>query len=305
MRHSRLMGSIAVVLSTLAMVGCSNATGNKNGSLSLKLTDAAGDFKKAVVTIDQIYLQSSEGSGKLVLRDADVTVDLLTLANATSDLVSETVIPAGRYTQLHFVISGGYIEVENADGSSSIYASSPTYSGLPAGSTVTGSLQMPSFALTGIKVNLPGGVVEIGGGQKILLVDFDVSRSFGKQAGQSSQWVMTPVLNATDFVVSASLAVSLSKASNVTLPSGVTVGGFKAVLANSAGSRKELSLADSNGDGTFDGTFSFVAPGDYTIDFKAPSGVSTFTTDPTRPSAVTLSSGQAASRAFVLTAANP
>jgi hypothetical protein len=215
--------------------------------------------------------------------------------------VSDAVLPAGSYTQLRFVVSGGYIEVENEDGSTSIFASSPDYEGLPESATVEGDLQMPSFAQSGIKVNLPGGAVEIAGDQKVLLVDFDVSQSFGHQAGQSGKWVMQPVLKATEFVTSATLAVSVSLDDGVTMPEGVGLADFKVVLEDGEGSREELELTDANDDGVFDGTFSFVAPRDYTLGLEAPEGI-TFTTVESRPMAVTIASGQSASASFLITA---
>ena len=141
-----------VAMIALAGAACSDSTAGGSGKVSVLLTDAPGDLVKAVVTIDQVYLQpgADEDAQRVVLRDDDVTVDLLTLANETASLVSETVVPAGTYQQLRFVISGGYIEVENADGSTSIYATSPTYAGLPVGETVDGELRMPSFAKSGL-----------------------------------------------------------------------------------------------------------------------------------------------------------
>lgn len=294
-----LLGSLL-----LGAAGC-DSTSPESGSVSIKLTDAPGDFVKAVVTIDQIYLQAGENADgdRVVLRDEDVTVDLLTLANATADLVSDAQVPGGTYSQLRFVITGAYIEVEDATGGTSIYASSPTYPGLPAGSPVDGTLTMPSFAQTGIKVNLPGGAVELEGETKVLLVDFDVSRSFGQQAGTSGMWVMSPVLDASEFVAAGSIAVSVSKSSSVTLPEGTTVDQFKAVLKTSEGSEEELALTDGDNNGTFTGTFLHVAPGSYTLDLVKPEAVTSFTTDVTRPVSLTVGSGQALSHAFVITAA--
>ena len=66
------------------------------------------------MTIDEIYLQGSDG--RTVLRDRDTTVNLLTLANDAATLVDEAIVPAGSYEQLRFVISGAYIEVEGDGG---------------------------------------------------------------------------------------------------------------------------------------------------------------------------------------------
>jgi hypothetical protein len=307
-RRARLVPRLAAMLAFASLAACGDSTPASNGRISLLLTDAPGDFVKAVVTIDRIYLQGAGEDGRVVLREDDVTTDLLTLANSTAELVQDAVVPAGRYSELRFVISGGYIEVENADGSTSIYASSPDYAGLPAGAQVAGALQMPSYAQSGVKVKLPGDAVTIDEEQKVLLVDFDVSRSYGRQAGGSGMWVMTPVLEATRFAASASLVASLSKDAALALPSinhvPVTLGGFQAVLRTAAGGEETLALTDANGDGTFEAQFRYLAPGTFTLDFVAPSDSVSFTTDPARPATVTVGSGEAATRAFTLTSAS-
>src|SRR6185437_2203526 len=139
------------VLGTIA--ACSDSTASGSSKVSVLLTDAPGDVKAAVVTMSEIDLQGSGGTH--VLMSTPVTTDLLTLAQSTAQLVNGAVVPAGNYEQLRFVITGGYIEVDNGDGTTSIYASSPTSSGLPSGAQVAGTLQMPSLAQSGIKVNLP------------------------------------------------------------------------------------------------------------------------------------------------------
>lgn len=173
---------------------CSDASGPAGGNarFSVYLTDAPGDVVTAMVTIDEVYLAGGD-QGKIVLRDEDETVDLLTLVDSQSVLVDSVTVAAGSYSGLHFVISGGYIEVENADGTTSIYASSPDYEGLPEGAEVAGDLQMPSFATSGLKVQFNGGL-EVGEEGDAVLVDFDVKQSFGRQAGKSGKWVMSPVL---------------------------------------------------------------------------------------------------------------
>lgn len=182
---------------SVGLASCDSPTDLGSGTLNLFLTDAPGDVLSAVVTIDRIYLQPDSGSdaGRIILREADVTTDLLTLVDSTHALIEGVEIPEGRYGQLRFVISGAYIVVEGEAGETEIYASSPSYHALPADAVVTGSLQMPSFAQSGLKVNLPGDAIVVADdGVVTLVVDFDVSQSFGKLAGGSGQWVMTPVL---------------------------------------------------------------------------------------------------------------
>ena len=299
----RTLRSLLLPLAIGALSACSDPTGVGPGKISILLTDAPGDVRAAVVTISEIYLQGSE---RVVLRDDPVTVDLLRLADTTALLVDEATVPAGSYSQLRFVITGAYIEVENADGTTSVYASSPSYAGLPASVESDGHLQMPSFEQSGLKINLPGGEIRIAGDQRILLVDFDVSQSFGHIAGASGQWVMHPVVHATDFVATGTFTATLRPGQTVTLPSvggqQLTLGAFKAVLTNSGGSKEERELTDANSDGVYGAVFRFLIPGSYSLDFTAPDTL-VFATTPARPYGVQVGSGQTVTADFTLTSA--
>jgi hypothetical protein len=310
-RVARRAAAATLAVLALATVSCGGDSpmGTGPGKMTVLLTDAPGDFVKAVVTISSIYVQPGDGqNGRVELLSTPVTTDLLTLANSTSELVKDATLPAGSYSQLRFVITGGYVEVDDGDGTTSIYASSPDYEGLPAGAQVAGSLQMPSYAQSGLKVNLPGGGVSVAGDQKIVLVDFDVSRSFGQAAGSSGQWVMSPVLVATDFSTTSTLHVTLSRADGVVLPSinntPLTLGDFKAVLSNTGGTTEEITLTDPDADGVYDGDFNYVAPGAWSLDFTPPSDSVSFTTSPAHPIALTIGSGGTVSQAVQLTAAS-
>jgi len=289
-------------LTLLALAGCG---GPDTGKITLMLTDAPGDFKAAVVTITEINLVGSHGV--TTLSNTKVTTNLLTLSNQVSTLVKDAVVSSGKYTELRFVISGGYIEVANIGGGSTIFASSPTYEGLPPGATVGGTLQMPSFGTSGLKVDLPGGNVTVGTDSKVLLVDFDVQQSFGHDAGSSGSWVMHPVITATDFELSGNLNVTLKLGPGVTLPSALTLGSFDAVLINSGGSAKSLQLtATTSGSSTFGATFKYLIPGAYSVSFALdPSVVGTvsISTSPSVPAPVTVSSGAATQADFTITSA--
>ncbi|HEY0093008.1 MAG TPA: DUF4382 domain-containing protein [Archangium sp.] len=287
-------------------------TGCGGGGVTIKITDAPGDYKAAYVTISQVYLQG-EG-GKLVLRDTPVTTNLVTLANSTADIVKDAVVPEGTYGELRFVISGAYIEVEQADGSSRIYATSNDYEALPAGAQVAGNLQMPSFASSGLKVKFDGKV-EVTGEQQVILVDFDVSQSFGHQAGGSGQWVMKPVIKGAFIEFTGSVNVTLAKGEGVTLPTvngeATTLGSFKATLkptvsdadGASPAAAEEYALTDADGNGVFEASFKFLVPGTYVLSIVAPEGVNA-TTNPASPVTVTIASGKDQTQAFTLTAAS-
>lgn len=281
------------------LVGLLTACGGQStGFVSVKLTDApANNITAAVVTISEIDLVGSDGT--TVLSKTEVATDLLKLANTTATLVDNAMVPSGTYSQLRFVITGACIQVAQSGGGSIIYAS-PGYQ-CPLGQ-VGGTLQMPSYGESGLKVDLLGGVT-VSTDSKVLLVDFDVSQSFGQVAGSSGMWVMHPVMTATLFELSGTVNVTLALGPDVTLPGTTTLGQFDAVLTNSGGTAKTLLLTNPGGGSTYSASFLFLMPGTYTFTFTAPS--ISFTTIPAVPMTLTVSSGQATTEAFVLTSALP
>ena len=281
----------------LPVAACHDSATENNGQprVTVRLTDAAGDIKAAVVTISEVNLQGS--NGKVVLRSDPITTNLVTLANSTATIVDAAVVPSGTYSELRFVITGGYVEVDNGDGTSSIYASSPTYSGLPPGAVVTGNLQMPSLGQSGLKVEFPSTELSITSDQD-LLVDFNVSQSFGHVAGNSGNWVMHPVIKGAQFSVGATIVASLKLNTGVTLPalpSGpVSLSAFKATLNG-----ETVSFTDPDGDGTFTATFRFLLPGTYTLSVQVPTGLA-ITTNLSLPVDVTVAAGETATKAVVI-----
>ncbi len=289
----------------LPLAACGESNGpNGDGRISLLLTDAPGDVKAAVVTIDQIYLQGEDG--RVVLRDEPVTTDLLTLANDTHLLVDDAPVPAGRYGQLRFVVSGGYVEVEDDAGGSRFFATSPDYAGLPVGVVPDGELRMPSYDASGFKVSMPGDLLDVDGTQRILLVDFDVQQSFGQEAGQSGAWVMRPVVTATDVTFAAAITAEVRLGDGVTLPQvggqDVTLAQASVTLEDGAGGSETLPLEDLDGDGIFTASWRFLFPGDYQVSFVEPTGLN-LTTDPVFPVPVTVAEGADEMVAAVVTAA--
>ena len=188
----KLFTALAAVVVLAGCSGDSSGPADGTARVTLLLTDAPGDIKTAMVTIDEIYLQGEDGD-RVVLMDEPVTTDLLTLVDDYQTLLTDVEVPAGAYSQLRFVISGAYIEVERDGGATEFFASASDYTGLPEGAVVTGLLKMPSFNSSGLKVNFPGSLT-LEEGETTLLVDFDVAQSFGKEAGQSGKWVMHPVI---------------------------------------------------------------------------------------------------------------
>ena len=306
-RLSRLATALACA-ALVPLAGCGDGgptTGGGNARLSILLTDAPGDFAEAKVTISEIYLQG-EG-GRLTLRDEPITEDLLTLANATASLVENASVPQGTYSELRFVITGGYLKIERQDGGFDYYASQG-YDQLPAGVSAAGELRMPSFAQSGLKVKLPGDGLTLASEQKIVLVDFDVSRSFGKAAGNSGAWVMHPVLEATEIQASAGVRVTARLGANVVLPTlagataPVAMTEIKAQLSNAAGASELVTLVPSATAGVYEASFLYVLPGEWSVSLVPPAGV-VVTTTPVAPAPLTVASGASPVVDFTISAA--
>lgn len=275
----------------LALGGCDNFTGAENGSLTLLLTDAPGDVREAWVTIDRIYLQSGAGEpgagapGVDLMTD-DVTVDLMTLANDIEGLVENAVVPAGVYGQLRVVVTGACVAVEtDVENQFDVYATQ----GFTQCGQAAGVLQAPSLAQTGIKVLMEGGALQVSGSQQVLLLDFDVSQSFGRATGGAG-WVMEPVIRGAEVGLTASITANLSAADGVTLPQGVTLGSFVADLSTE---EADETFTDPDGDGVFSATFEHLVPNselDFVVSVEAPDG---YTFEPESVIADVVSGGDA------------
>ncbi len=279
------------------VAGCGD-DGDGTGRLTLMLTDDPGDVTTAIVAIERIELAG--GGPPLVVMDTPTKADLTALSNDVVTLVSNAVVPTGRYSQLRLIIPGGCIEVEEDGGGSKVYSSD----GFDDCGVADGPLRMPSFDETGIKVNLPGGVIEVTG-EASLLLDFSVVESFGKEAGSSGAWVMTPVIHAEKLDQSANLTVELQLAEGVDLAAlGASPEDFR---ANIDGAATSLSFSDTDGDGTYSVQFLFVLPNtEQTVTVGLREGVMfDFTLDPESPQSLSLEGGEEGSLAFEITSAGP
>ncbi len=93
----------------------------------------------------------------IVIFEGERTFNLLDLQNGRTDLLAEATVPAGRYTQMRLIVTGGQITLN--DDENRIY-----------------TLTVPSGSQSGIKLHLTFDVVA--GEETLLLLDVDLSRAF-------------------------------------------------------------------------------------------------------------------------------
>ncbi|HEX6373651.1 MAG TPA: DUF4382 domain-containing protein [Longimicrobium sp.] len=302
-KHGRLA---LPLLAALAMAACDGGTGGSGDArVSIRLTDAPGDLKEAWVRIDRIYLKggpadsAQAGSAELLTTRTD-WVDLLTLSGGrTAELVSGAVVPAGRYSELRMVVCEAYVVEDDGD----VYATRDAV--LPGGVTADGTLQIPSGCSSGFKIKFQGDEpVELGSESTIMTVDFDVSQSFGHQAGNSGRWIMHPVLHATAVGFAGGIGGAVSVAQGLTLPTcgGAPVAVTAFVPQATAGTTTYTSAVGT--DGRYRIT---VAPGTYTMTYAPALSFANgdslmVTAAPSAPSA-TVASGATATVDYSITAA--
>lgn len=158
-------------------------------ALSVYLTDAPGEVEAVWLEILSASLEGDEGSVPL-LGESTGLIEVTDLVGRAREIVDDAVVPKGRYGRLSLVIGGAVLET--SDGG--VYTREGAAH--PAGLEPSGTLMCPSCSQSGLKVQLHG--VEVGGDDHALVLDFDVSQSFGHQAGNSGRWIMRPVIH-TDF----------------------------------------------------------------------------------------------------------
>lgn len=245
----------SLLAGALVLGACDGSSGSLDpggSTLTVQLTDAPGDLEEAQVKISKIILQgTSTGDSASARQEFPVTpadwIELTALSGGRlRELVSGAVVQPGTYSQLRLVVDDAYIVTRDGR----VFATSGAQ--LPAGTVADGELACPSCAQSGFKVQFPGGI-EVSGDTTTLLVDFDVSQSFGHEAGRSGKYVLRPVLIGTRRTTPlGSIGGTVTLAQGVTLPAcgGVDVPDLtRFVPTATAGGT--LRTGTTQADGTF------------------------------------------------------
>lgn len=186
---TRTMSYIAVSLATL-LVACADDP-NRLGTKAQEARPpgvSPEDITGGEVTVAQVYLQpADEDAERVVLSDAETTVEFLSLCDSLDGLLAGAAIPAGTYDYVAFVITGGSITLD-IDGTSTTFA------------TDDGNLQLPSWASSGLKVKLPGDPFVLDESDTLVDIACDPTDALGHLTG-SGKLVMRPVIDAIDAVI--------------------------------------------------------------------------------------------------------
>lgn len=180
--------------SVLALAACTDTTAPADGvRFSLYLTDAPGDVR-VWASFSDIYVQGEGGRTSLLDAPTEM-IELTALVGTVEQLVNDAELPFGTAGQIRAVVDQAVLD----DGDGGVYALGGGMH--PEGPEVTGVLRCPSCSQSGIKIVLTGGSDEVllDAGSATLLLDFDVSQSFGRGKGRGGtpMWMMHPVIVGT------------------------------------------------------------------------------------------------------------
>jgi hypothetical protein len=297
---------LATVLLSLAACDESGISGpgSEKASLSVYLTDAPGDVEAVWVEILQISLQGAEGGPVNLLGSPTDLVLLTDLVGTTHLLVENAELDPSTYSQLRLVVGDAVL----LSGDGTVYVKGdPTLPGGLEGAPM-GNLQCPSCSQSGLKVTLPNDEMELEEGSAALVIDFDVSQSFGHKAGNSGNWIMRPVIHGM-------LTESVSSARAIRGTVGLAMDGENPILLPDCPPGEPRSIQDFiptatlmgilDGEGNpivrsgtvaEDGSFqiSFLAPGSYSMGHVAELTLGEFVlsfTAGVEPAEVTVGSG--------------
>jgi hypothetical protein len=233
-------------------------------TLKILLTDAAADYTaEANVDIGRVeLLPAGDGAATILSEDGtDGFVNLLELQNAATMQIAEAEIEPGAYHQLRLIVESANVRLIDGytfdDGSQEM------------------ELRVPSGAQTGIKLllqNEGGGDLELGSGESVIVLDFDVNRSFVIQGNPRTPagikgMLFKPTLKVTGLDVAASISGVLSVAEGLApeLVAGRTV----IAEPTGSGDLTEFGYQSAAGTGVtdVDGSYTifFLVPGEYEV----------------------------------------
>ena len=200
------------LLSTgLLLIGCGGGTTTSSsdalGAVQTLLTDAPAEYEGVYVTIDSIRAHQAESCEIVVddngtetevcdengtwytLAEPKKTINLLTLQNGVTEDLGTVHIPVGKYTMIEMNIG----ETED-NGTNGLGYTHPYANYVLLKDVSVHELTTPSNTL-----KLNHNFTLDSDGTYTILIDFDANKSVN-EAGNSGQWVMKPVVHASELV---------------------------------------------------------------------------------------------------------
>ncbi len=273
---SRLLPALMLALavgacdSTPVDQGEPESTNGEVATLSVLLTDAPADYiASAEVDIGRVELLPAGDGPPIVLSEdgTDGFVNLLDFQDAATMQLAEAEIEAGDYTQLRLIVESARVGLVEG------YA-------FRDGSTEK-DLFVPSGAQTGIKLNLQGDEdmpLTIVPGETVLVLDFDVNRSFVIQGNLATPAgahgvIFKPTLRVTAMDVAASISGVVSTELEGVSVEALVVTAEPTDAGDVPGYQTLAGTAVTDEGGAY--TIHFLVPGSYDVTVAVDEGLGT------------------------------
>lgn len=195
---------IAITLATfiLLLTSCDVAddtnTSNTNGTLRVFLTDAPADYDAVWIDIQEVRIHlnddediEDDDDGWITISEDPMRVNLLDLTNGELEVLGETELEAGTYSQIRLILGGDNEIVKDG---------------------ISHTLDTPSAQQSGLKINIHADIE--GGEVYTLLLDFDASRSI-VEAGNSGKFILKPVIRTVALAVTGAIEGSVEPAESL------------------------------------------------------------------------------------------
>ena len=203
LRSNRLAALALSVVTLVGATACSDSTGAGTGTVSVRLTNQsvaasvaadlvgadlesplpAGSVKSVDIFVVRIDAkredatdddaakdtedQDSEKDGWVTVAEPNKSFDLMQLADGANTLLGDAQVTAGSYKAFRLIIDPAKSSVTLNDANNTVIG----------GESITG-LKFPSASKTGIKIQLSDDLEVKDGETSVLVVKFDVSKSF-------------------------------------------------------------------------------------------------------------------------------
>ena len=188
--------SLAVLLLGIVVLsGCESSTEpahDRQGEIRIFLVDRPAEYDAVNIVVTEVSVHSSDAdstSGWIMLNDTMRTFDLLTLRNGASQILGETLLNSGRYTQIRLKLAESCTVI--VDGQ-------------------THPLEVPSGAQSGLKLNHPFDIAP--NTLYELTLDFDAARSI--HVTGNDRYKLSPVIRVVANQVSGTISGTIDPASS-------------------------------------------------------------------------------------------
>lgn len=178
-----------IIIGLLLTVSCSDndnpvETSNGTGRIAIYLIDSPANFDSIIICISRVEIHKSEiddTSSWTIINNSLRYFDLLELTNGATEVLGDTTLIAGKYTQIRLIIEDGSYVIDGG---------------------VKHDLIIPSGSQTGVKLNHSFDIEN----DKIyeLLLDFDAERSI--IVTDNGTYILNPVIRVIPVVISGSIS---------------------------------------------------------------------------------------------------